>query len=187
MKLVGFAALVAVVGIVIAGLRGFPADEPSVARIEVEQTALDYRVSLSDSKPFDIELSLLISEVPAPLPANPAAQPRCRNPWTVAITTSDREVRVYGPCARPAEIERLRQLVVAIDRPGSVPLLEQPLLRDAQRLIEDWFGDGTIDDRHSCAAALVALHRVPLDSPQLSIHADVSRFVDETCPAGVRT
>lgn len=88
--------------------------------------------------------------IPRALPPNP--KQTCREGATVRITRRDGRIVTYGPCTRPASIERLRAALIreAEQRHPLATQRRRVIGREWKSLINDWY-DGHIDGWYRCA------------------------------------
>jgi hypothetical protein len=120
--------------------------------------------------------------IPATLPTNPKQQ--CHEGATVEMTLDDDRVLTYGPCDRPAAIERLRvALIRAAEREYPIPVHLRPVTgREWKSLINDWY-DGHIDGWYRCAAVREAIRHLPSSPPPFStILLDFRSYARAVCP-----
>lgn len=109
-------------------------------------------------------LARVRTSLPALLPANSRPQ-RCHLGTTVTIVAET--THVYGPCAWPASIERLREALINAASPSRAPAHAPAVNVPAsawRAVFRDWY-DGHMDHWHSCAAVREALRHLPSDGP----------------------
>ena len=115
----------------------------------------------------DVLLSAIESDLPRTLPPNPPQA--CVFGPTVLITLADGRTIAYGPCKRPAEVERLRLAVLRIA--GIHPVRGPASSHEWKAVLKDWY-DGRIDEWHRCAAVYEAIRHLPMDTPIYSTARD---------------
>jgi len=110
-----------------------------------------------------VPLDRIEGAIPKALPKN--VTQRCRIGAIVEITLKNGQVFRYGPCDRPASIERLRLTLIRAaqhERPAGVSA--RPVTpREWKSGIRDSY-DGKIDHPHRCAAVHEAIERIPHDT-----------------------
>lgn len=126
-------------------------------------------------------LSTARTSLPAVLPANSSPQ-RCKLGTTVTIVAAT--THVYGPCAWPASIERLREALINAAAPNRTaahaPALRVPATA-WRAVFRDWY-DGRMDHWHSCAAVREAMRHLPSDGPIYStIALDLQAYERGVC------
>jgi hypothetical protein len=120
--------------------------------------------------------------MPKTLPPNPRQE--CREGARVEITLKDGRTLTYGPCDRPASIERLRVVLIrAAELKHPAPTDERPVSGRAWKsLINDWY-DGRIDGWYRCAAVREAIKHLPTSPPAFStVLEDFRSYEQAVCP-----
>ncbi len=125
-------------------------------------------------------LSRIADAVPPGLPRNP--KQRCGAGATVRITLEGGTTRTYGPCNRPASIERLRvALVLAAAKTHPFPPSRPVTGREWKSLINDWY-DGRIDGWYRCAVVREAIGHLPMDDAFGTVVTDLRSYAHAVCP-----
>jgi hypothetical protein len=122
-----------------------------------------------------VRLDAIRDALPARLPANPRQRCVFGPVVTVTLTTG---VVSYGPCVRPASIERLRHALLAVAHQR--PTLGPAAPAEWKAVLEDWY-DGRIDDWHRCAAVRAAIRHLPIDLTYSSGRSDLSAYAGGVC------
>lgn len=128
-----------------------------------------------------VPLEEIKDAIPKTLPENPKQE--CHEGATVVITLKNGRALTYGPCNRPALIERLRlALVRGAERGHPVPTAQRPVAgREWKSLINDWY-DGRIDHWYRCAVVREAIKHLPQDPPTFStIYEDLRSYAEAVC------
>jgi hypothetical protein len=134
-----------------------------------------------------VPLQEIVDLIPKTLPANPKQD--CREGARVEITFKDGRTLTYGPCTRPASIERLRlALIRAAKRNPPDPTQAHHVTgREWKNLINDWY-DGRIDHWYRCAVVREAIKHLPTSPPTFStVREDFDSYARAVCPPGAAT
>jgi hypothetical protein len=115
-------------------------------------------------------LAAIASAMPKTLPPNP--RQRCDIGPLVRIELTGGTTRSYGPCSRPASIERLRIAFVKAALKYQRPSLDNEPSTGWKAVFADWYGNGKFDRWHSCTAVQVAIKHLPADGAVYSTIAD---------------
>ena len=110
-----------------------------------------------------VPLRQIEDAIPKTLPGNPLQ--RCNFGAVVEVTLRNGHTRRYGPCERPAAIERLRVALIgaaAREHPAVVASAEPVSGREWKSVINDWY-TGTMIHWHRCAAVQEAIKHLPVD------------------------
>jgi hypothetical protein len=117
--------------------------------------------------------------VPRTLPPNPPQPCRVGAIVEIVVERAGAVSRLdYGPCVRPAAIERVRRaLVAAGERGRSAP--RSP--GGWKAVLQDWF-DGRMDRWHSCSAVRASIEHLPADPNELStVQLDLEAYARAVC------
>jgi hypothetical protein len=128
-----------------------------------------------------VPLEEIKGAIPKTLPKNPKQE--CREGARVEMTLKNGRTLTYGPCDRPASIERLRvALIRAAERKHPEPRRERPVTgREWKSLINDWY-DGRIDDWYRCAVVREAIKHLPTSPPTFStVLEDFRSYGEAVC------
>ncbi len=107
-----------------------------------------------------VPLSAVSDAIPATIPANPDQY--CRLGVTVEVTLARGQRIVFGPCALPRSIERLRRaLITAAERRYRLVRARGPVTAHEWRAVLDDLRDGRMDSWHRCAAVRIAIGHLP--------------------------
>jgi hypothetical protein len=128
-----------------------------------------------------VPLKNVESAIPKTMPENPPQT--CGFGAKVEVTLEDGRTLTYGPCNRPALIERLRLALVRAaehEQAGPAPHRRTSSL-NWKSVIRDWY-DGTIDHWHSCAAVREAIKHLPTTPPMYStVYDDLRAYEHAVC------
>jgi hypothetical protein len=128
-----------------------------------------------------VPLDRIRDAIPKALPKN--ATQGCRFGAIVEVTLRNGRILRYGPCDRPASIERLRlTLIRAARHEHRVGISARPVTPgEWKSVIRDWY-DGRFDHRHRCSAVREAIRHLPFDPPVGStIVADFAALERSVC------
>jgi hypothetical protein len=126
-----------------------------------------------------VPLSRIADALPQVLPRNPKQW--CEVGATVKVTLESGTTRTYGPCNRPASIERLRiALVRAAAETHPLPQSRTVTGREWKSLIDDWY-DGRIDGWYRCAVVRVAIAHPPMDNAFSTARLDLQSYAHAIC------
>lgn len=127
-----------------------------------------------------VPLRQVADQLPTSLP--PVMHRPCRFGATVTVVASGRTL-VYGPCALPTSVERLRRAIVhAAER--DYPQVSARKRRGTsawKAVLRDWY-DGSMESWHSCAAVRAAITHIPSSTPSTtSIRRDLEAYANAVC------
>lgn len=127
-----------------------------------------------------VPLERIAGAIPSTLPDNPPQS--CTIGAIVTLTLASGRTLAYGPCNRPASIERLRiALVRAAERAHPPPPPRPVTGREWKNVIDDWY-DGRIDHWHRCATVREAIRHLPTDPPAYStVVTDLHAYAKAVC------
>lgn len=151
-------------------------EPPKVARVSIvaPPVAADAPTATAAPEANSFPLAAIASALPETLPPNP--RQRCNNGPLVRIELTYGTTRSYGPCIRPASIERLRLALVKAGLKYQRPSLDGAPFRAGstgwKAVFADWYGNGKFDRWHSCTAVREAITHLPADGAIYSTVAD---------------
>lgn len=127
---------------------------------------------------IDVPLEQIEDAIPEKLPENPPQT--CTFGARVEVTVQDHRTFSYGPCDRPAAIERLRvALIRAAAREHRPSSGRGPVSARARKsVINDWY-TGTMVHWHGCAAVREAIDHLPTVPPMDSTVLDDLRAYEQ--------
>jgi hypothetical protein len=147
-------------------------EPPKVVRVSIVAPRVGADAPTASAVPGanPFPLAAIASALPKPLPPNP--RQRCNNGPLVRIELTSGTTRSYGPCIRPASIERLRRAFVKAALKYQQPRLDGGPSAERKAVFADWYGNGKFDRWHSCTAVEEAIKHLPADGAIYSTIAD---------------
>jgi hypothetical protein len=127
-----------------------------------------------------VPLRQIEDAIPETLPDNPPQT--CNFGAVVEVTLKSGPTLRYGPCERPAAIERLRLVLIGAaareHRPSSP---QRPVSgKEWKGVINDWY-TGTMVHWHRCAAVQEAIKHLPVDGTYSTVFDDLRAYEQAVC------
>jgi hypothetical protein len=151
-------------------------EPPKVARVSIvaPHVAADAPTASAAPDANSFPLAAIASALPKTLPPNP--RQACNIGPLVRIELTRGTTRSYGPCTRPASIERLRLALVKAGLRYQRPSLEGAPFpvgsTEWKAVFADWYANGKFDRWHPCTAVREAIKHLPADGAIYSTIAD---------------
>jgi hypothetical protein len=157
-------------------------ERPKVAGVSIvaPPVAADAPTASAAPDANSFPLAAIASALPKTLPPNP--RQGCNIGPLVRIELTRGATRSYGPCSRPASIERLRLAFVKAALEYQGPSLDGGRATEWKAVFVDWYGNGKFDRWHSCTAVKEAIKHLPVDGAVYStISGDLAAYAKTVC------